>query len=71
MALGVLDALGCHGMAVDEEVLRLAVAGRLAGGVREGLPVVAKGGLIGDETAAVACLDDLRARVTQHQRSVG
>lgn len=71
VTLGVLDALGCHGMAVDEEVLPLAVAGRLAGGVHDGLPVVTKGGLIGDETAAVACLDDLRVRVTQHQKSVG
>ena len=69
VTLGVLDALGCHGMTVDEEVLPLAVAGRLAGGAHDGLPVVTKGGLIGDENAAVACLDDLRARATQPGRT--
>lgn len=65
VTLGVLDALGSQGIAIEEEVLPLAVAGRLAGGPHRGLPIVTKGGLVGDALAAVACLDDLRARATR------
>lgn len=68
VTLGVLDALDCHGIAVDQEVLPLAVAGRLAGGRHHGLPVVTKGGLIGGPTAAVTCLDELRSRATRARR---
>lgn len=64
VTLGVLDALGCHGITIDDEVIPLAVAGRLAGGTCDGLPVVTKGGLIGGPSAAVECLDELRSRVT-------
>jgi D-threonate/D-erythronate kinase len=62
VTVGVLDALGGSGMAIDDEVLPLAVTGRLVGGPRAGLRLVTKGGLIGDRTAAVTCVDELRRR---------
>lgn len=71
VTLGVLDALGSHGIAIEDEVVPLAVAGRLAGGPHAGLPIVTKGGLVGDALAAVACLDDLRARVTRARHHTG
>lgn len=65
--LGVVEALGSHGIAVDEEVLPLAVVGRLAGGPHDGLRIVSKGGLIGGSDAAVACVDGLRHRLAHRK----
>lgn len=60
VTVGVLAALGGSGIAIDDEVLPLAVTGRLVGGPHAGLRVVTKGGLIGDTMAAVTCVDALR-----------
>jgi D-threonate/D-erythronate kinase len=62
VTIGVLEELGGSGIAIDDEVLPLAVTGRLVGGRHAGLRVVTKGGLIGDEMAAVTCVDALRRR---------
>lgn len=62
VTVGVVRALGGRGIAVDDEVLPLAVTGRLVGGPHEGLRLVTKGGLIGDRMAAVTCIDELRSR---------
>jgi D-threonate/D-erythronate kinase len=56
----VLAALGAEGIELEEEVLPLAVAGRLRGGPHGGLPFTTKGGLIGGPLAAVACVDHTR-----------
>lgn len=61
-------ALGSDGFAIDAEVLPLAVAGRLVGGPHTGLPFATKGGLIGDHSAAVACLEHLTAVSAQLER---
>ncbi|MCQ9385683.1 four-carbon acid sugar kinase family protein [Brevibacterium moorei] len=55
----VLGALDAAGIAVDFEVLPLATAGRIVGGPHAGLPIVTKGGLVGDESAAGMCIDAL------------
>lgn len=68
VTVGVAEALGASGVEVDEEVLPLAVAGRLVGGPHDGLPVVTKGGLVGGRDAAVACLDRLRSRTGERSR---
>lgn len=60
VATAVARALGAEGLAVDAEVLPLAVAGRLVGGPYAGLAFASKGGLVGDGRAAVACLEHLR-----------
>jgi D-threonate/D-erythronate kinase len=62
VTVGVLGGLGGSGIAIDDEVLPLAVTGRVVGGPHEGLRVVTKGGLIGDVMAAVTCVDALRRR---------
>ncbi|HZD67996.1 MAG TPA: four-carbon acid sugar kinase family protein [Actinomycetes bacterium] len=56
----VMAALGAHGIELEEEVLPLAVAGRLQGGPHSGLPFTTKGGLIGGPLAAVACVEHTR-----------
>lgn len=68
IAEAITDTLDCDGFAIDTEVLPLAVAGRLVGGAHDGLPFATKGGLIGDRTAAVACLEHLTTVVAQTRR---
>lgn len=55
----VLGELGALGMEIQTEIVPLAVAGRIVGGVAAGLPIVTKGGLIGDAGTGVLCLDHL------------
>jgi D-threonate/D-erythronate kinase len=66
----VLHELGSHGLEIADEVVPLAVAGTVVGGPWDGLPVVTKGGLVGDSGTTVACLDHLRAHATLHRRQV-
>lgn len=55
----VMRELGAMGMEIDKEIVPLAVGGRLVGGSSDGLPIVTKGGLIGDTGTAVECLEFL------------
>jgi D-threonate/D-erythronate kinase len=66
----LLAELGSHGLEVSDEVEPLAVSGSLVGGPWDGLQVVTKGGLIGDASTTVACLDHLRGQVDAHRRQV-
>lgn len=59
----VCRALGAWGIELIEEVMPLAAHGRLAGGEFAGLPIVTKGGLVGDEGAALACVRHLQMRM--------
>jgi uncharacterized protein YgbK (DUF1537 family) len=68
VSVGVVDALGAEGFAIDSEAQPLAVAGRLAGGPCDGFPFAAKGGLIGDRDAAVACIEHLRMITVRDSR---
>ena len=68
IAEATTEALGSAGFAIDTEVLPLAVAGRLVGGPHDGLPFATKGGLIGDRTAAVACLEHLITTIAAQRR---
>lgn len=60
IATAITTELASDGFVIDDEVVPLAVVGRLAGGPFNGLPFATKGGLIGDQTAAVACIERLR-----------
>lgn len=66
----VLDALGARGLEVEEEVLPLAVAGALVDGPWAGVPIVTKGGLVGDDRAAVVCVTQLARTAAAHARRV-
>ncbi|MFC4004785.1 four-carbon acid sugar kinase family protein [Prauserella oleivorans] len=68
IAEAVTAALASDGFAIDTEVLPLAVAGRLVGGPHDGLPFATKGGLIGDRTAAVACVEHLLRVIAQREK---
>jgi uncharacterized protein YgbK (DUF1537 family) len=66
----VLGELGSHGLEISDEVVPLAVAGSLVGGPWDGLQIVTKGGLVGDASTTVACVDHLRRNAEVHRRQV-
>lgn len=66
----VLAELGGRGIAVEDEVVPLAVAGEIVDGPWDGMPVVTKGGLVGGTDAAVDCLDHLARTAAQRSRWV-
>jgi uncharacterized protein YgbK (DUF1537 family) len=55
----LIDALGAHRLSVSGEVAPLCARGMIAGGAWSGLPVVTKGGLVGDDDTLSALVDDL------------
>ena len=71
IAGAVVTALGADGLAVEAEVQPLVVVGRLVGGPHDGLPFAAKGGLVGDVEAALACALHLRMSSTHSGRAAG
>lgn len=66
----VLHHLDGQGLEVADEVVPLAVAGELVSGPWAGLPMVTKGGLVGDVGTTVQCLDRLSAMAMDRLRSV-
>ncbi|MDE7353963.1 MAG: hypothetical protein K2O06_13095 [Acetatifactor sp.] len=60
VAVALCDALGAWGEYPLEEVIPLAVYGRLAGGAGDGLHMITKGGMVGDEETMVVCLEYLK-----------
>ena len=70
LAAACLSELAADGLDVADEVVPLAVAGNLVGGPWSGLPVVTKGGLVGDDETAVACLAFLERSAQARRRHV-
>ncbi len=64
----VLDEVGARGLEVEDEVVPLAVAGEIVDGPWDNLPIVTKGGLIGDANTAVECIDHLVRAAEQRRR---
>lgn len=61
---------GANGIELEDEVLPLAAYGKFAGGFFDGLPVVTKGGMVGDKRAIYESIRFLQAKILNHQRSV-
>ena len=60
IATALFSELQADGMDVSDEIVPLAVRGTLVGGRAAGLPVVTKGGLIGDDHCALNCIRTLQ-----------
>lgn len=58
-ARAVLAATRAEGVEISGEILPLAVLGHLRGGDQSGMPLVTKGGLVGDRDAALRCINEL------------
>lgn len=63
ITLACCRRLGAQAINLVEEVMPLAVAGRLLGGRHPGLPVVTKGGLVGGPDAGVRCVSHMLKEV--------
>ncbi|ADH65899.1 four-carbon acid sugar kinase family protein [Nocardiopsis dassonvillei] len=63
LVASLLDELDVHAFDVGGEIVPLTVHGHLSGGPLDGTPVVAKGGLVGDDITLVECLTKLRRAV--------
>ena len=61
VAAAGLDALEARGVDVRAEVQPLVVAGRIIGGPWDRLPIVTKGGLVGDDNAITASIGHLHS----------
>lgn len=57
VTVAVCNALGAAAIEVKDEVLPLAVYGRIIGGTYNNIPVITKGGLVGDEKAIIKCIN--------------
>lgn len=68
VSAAVLDALEARGLDVVSEVQPLVVAGRVIGGPWDRLPVVTKGGLVGDDNAITASIGHLHG---MHEALIG
>src|SRR5690606_3171739 len=66
----VLDVLGVQTFDIGGEMLPLTVHGVLGGGVLDGVPLIAKSGLVGDSSAIADCLGRLRRAVQTRLRTV-
>ncbi len=66
----VLAEIGGRGIEVTDEVIPLAVAGEIVGGQQAELPIVTKGGMIGDAETAVTCIAHLERAIEQRRRWV-
>ncbi|GAA4875630.1 four-carbon acid sugar kinase family protein [Serinicoccus chungangensis] len=66
----VLHEVDGQGLEIEDEVVPLAVAGEIVSGPWAGLPMVTKGGLVGDAETALLCLDRLAGMARDRLRSV-
>lgn len=54
------DELGATGIEILEEVVPLAAYGKMIGGVKPGLHIISKGGMVGDKDTMKDCIEKLK-----------
>ena len=64
VTVAVCNLLGAAGIEVKDEVLPLAVYGRIINGKYDNIPIITKGGLIGDERALIKCVSYLLTKLS-------
>lgn len=70
VTVAVCNALGCSSIEVKDEVLPLAVYGRLRKGKYNNMPIITKGGLVGDEKALIKCVDYLLTKLSNEYHTL-
>ncbi|MEN3931217.1 four-carbon acid sugar kinase family protein [Microvirga sp. W0021] len=68
VTMSVTRQLEASGFSVRDEVLPLAVYGRLIGGKYPNMPMVTKGGFVGDSESIVHCVNYLFAKISTQTR---
>ena len=69
VTLAVARRLGAVGFSVRDEVLPLAVYGRLVQGSCHDLPIVTKGGFVGDTQSLVQCVRYLKTKISTRTKT--
>ncbi len=64
VTVAVCNSLRAAGIEVKDEVLPLAVYGRIIDGKYHNMPIITKGGLIGDERALIKCVSYLLTKLS-------
>ena len=64
VTVAVCKALEAAGIAVKDEVLPLAAYGRIVKGKYDNMPIITKGGLVGDTNALIKCVDYLLTKIS-------
>jgi len=64
VTVAVCKELQAAGIAVKDEVLPLAAYGRIVQGKYDNMPVITKGGLVGEANALIRCVDYLLTKVS-------
>lgn len=64
VTLAVARRLGAVGFSVRDEILPLAVYGRLVQGSCHDMPIVTKGGFVGDTGSLVQCISYLKTKIS-------
>lgn len=59
VAAALLEALDVHSLEIEGEVQPLVVTGRVSGGTWDRMPVITKGGMVGDDRAITASIGRL------------
>lgn len=63
VSVAICERLGISGFDVKNEVIPLAIYSRLTGGERHQMPIVTKGGLVGQQDTLFMCLDYLKSEI--------
>ncbi|NMC56296.1 MAG: four-carbon acid sugar kinase family protein [Eubacteriaceae bacterium] len=63
ITVAVLNAFNADGIYIKNEVLPLAVYGSIINGTYDNLPIITKGGLVGDENALIRCVEYMLLRI--------
>ena len=66
-AVALCRSLGADGEYPLEEVIPLAVYGRVSGGRADGMPIITKGGMIGDTDTLVRCKEFLYREIIKEE----
>lgn len=64
VTVAVCKELGSAGISVKDEVLPLAAYGRIVQGKYDHMPIITKGGLVGDSHALIKCVDYLLTKIS-------
>lgn len=64
VTVAVCKALEAAGIAVKDEVLPLAAYGRIVKGKYDNMPIITKGGLVGDTNALTKCVEYLLTKIS-------
>jgi uncharacterized protein YgbK (DUF1537 family) len=68
VTVSTIRALGSSGFAVRDQVLPLAVYGHIIGGAHPDMPMVTKGGFVGEQNSLVECIEYLFTKISTRRR---